>query len=113
VANPRGLIDSGEMRRDAPGTSDRDFIGALPPSPVPAVANVNEVILQPMKKTWVRVRQDDPNSAPIFEDYLYTSAPPLKLRGARFFIEVREEGAVTIRKNGAPIAYQAPGVTVQ
>ena len=63
--------------------------------------------------TGVTVRRGDPGSAPIFEDFLYTNAPALKLHGARFFIEVREEGAVVIRKNGAPIAYQGSGITVQ
>jgi cytoskeletal protein RodZ len=95
-------------------SSDREFISQpTPPPVVTATVMVNEVVLEPVKKTWVIVRRDDPNSAPIFEDYLYTNAPPLKLRGARFFIEMRDEGAVMIRKNGAPIAYQGPGITIQ
>ena len=59
------------------------------------------------------VRTGNMSSTPIFEDFLYTNAPSLKLRGPRFFIEVRDEGAVNIRKNGAPIAYQGSGVTIQ
>ena len=73
----------------------------------------NLVEIEPVRKTWVTVRRGDPASTPIFEDFLYTNAPALKLHGARFFIEVRDEGAVVIRKNGAPIAYQGSGVTVQ
>ena len=93
-----------------PVVSDRDFIAQSAP---PEASTVNEVVIEPVRKTWITVRRDDANSTPIFEDYLYTNAPPLKLRGARFFIEVREEGAVVIRKNGAPIAYQSSGVTIQ
>ncbi|MDQ3624033.1 MAG: helix-turn-helix domain-containing protein [Verrucomicrobiota bacterium] len=89
---------------------DRDF---LIPKPAAVNARVNEVILEPRRKTWVKIHKDDPGSQPIFEDYLYPNAPALRLRGARFFVEVREEGAVSIRKNGAPIAYQSPGITIQ
>jgi cytoskeletal protein RodZ len=106
--------DPAQLKPQAIASSDREFISQpTPPPVVTATVTVNEVVLEPVKKTWVIVRRDDPNTAPIFEDYLYTNAPPLKLRGARFFIEVRDEGAVMIRKNGAPIAYQGPGVTIQ
>lgn len=90
--------------------NDREF---LITKPATVNARVNEVILEPRRKTWVKIQKDDPNSPPIFEDYLYPHAPALRLRGARFFVEVREEGAVSIRKNGAPIAYQSPGITIQ
>ena len=103
-----------QIKPQSIASSDREFISQpTPPPVVTATVTVNEVVLEPVKKTWVIVRRDDPNSAPIFEDYLYTNAPPLKLRGARFFIEMRDEGAVMIRKNGAPIAYQGPGITIQ
>jgi cytoskeletal protein RodZ len=106
--------DPATQVKPAIASSDREFISQpTPPPVVTATVTVNEVVLEPVKKTWVIVRRDDPNSAPIFEDYLYTNAPPLKLRGARFFIEMRDEGAVMIRKNGAPIAYQGPGITIQ
>ena len=99
---------------DEPVVSDRDFIGKVaPPDAESPTSAINEVVIEPIRKTWITVRRDDARSAPIFEDYLYTNAPSLKLRGARFFIEVREEGAVVIRKNGAPIAYQGSGVTIQ
>jgi cytoskeletal protein RodZ len=74
---------------------------------------VNEVVVEPLRKTWVKIRKGSPDSEPIFEDFLYPHAPPLKLRGARFFVEVRDESAVQIRKNGHPIAYQAPGIAIQ
>ena len=99
---------------DEPLVSDREFIAKdVPPDADQPALPVNEVVIEPIRKTWITVHRDDASSPPIFEDYLYTNAPPLKLRGARFFIEVRDEGAVVIRKNGAPIAYQGSGVTIQ
>ena len=93
--------------------SDREFIAqTVQPDVEEAPSVINEVVIEPIRKTWVIVRKGDATSPPIFEDYLYTNAPALKLHGARFFIEVRDEGAVVIRKNGAPIAYQGAGVTI-
>ena len=94
--------------------SDREFVAPPAATDVEETPSViNEVVIEPIRKTWVTVRKGSANSPPIFEDYLYTNAPALKLHGARFFIEVRDEGAVVIRKNGAPIAYQAAGLTIQ
>jgi cytoskeletal protein RodZ len=84
----------------------------VPPQAAPPGA-VHEVTIASTKRTYIRVHRDSRESDPIFEDYLYPDAKPLKLRGPRFFIEAREPGGIEIRKNGAPIAYQAPGITVQ
>lgn len=93
----------------AVASSDRDFLESRPAG----TTALNEVLVQPIRKTWITVRRDDPRSAPVFEDFLYPDAAPLKLKGAKFFIEARDPAAIQIRKNGAPIAYQAPGVAVQ
>ncbi len=114
--------------------ADRDFLGepgtpsAVAPAPVapfvpvpnpdrdhvaPTPVIVNEVEVSVATKTWVTIRRDDADAAPLFEDYLYPGVRPLKLKGSRFIIEARDPGIVEIRKNGAPIAYQRPGVTVQ
>ena len=101
------------MAPDA-AASDREFIAqGSQADGEAAVAVINEVVIEPVRKTWVTVRKGDASSPPIFEDFLYMNAPSLKLHGPRFFIEVRDEGDVVIRKNGAPIAYQGSGVTIQ
>ena len=95
-------------------TADHEFIAQPEASPTAdEPAAINEIVVEPIRKTWVTIRTGDASSTPIFEDFLYTNAPPLKLRGPRFFILVRDEGAVNIRKNGAPIAFQGSGVTIQ
>ena len=93
--------------------ADHEFIAQTPETTTKEPAAVNEVVIEPVRKTWVTVRTGDASSTPIFEDFLYTNAPSLKLRGPRFFIMVRDEGAVNIRKNGNPIAYRGAGVTIQ
>ncbi len=100
------------IREDA--AADHEFISqpSAPAADMPP-ETANDVVIEPIRKTWVTVRAGDAASKPIFEDFLYTNAPALKLHGPRFFIEVRDEGAVNIRKNGTPIAYQASGVTIQ
>jgi len=98
---------------------DRDFVQPAPvatsdPSTRPALpSGVNEVLVAAVKKTWVTVRKDDPKAPPIFEDYVYPNANPLKLKGARFFIEAKDPTSVQITKNGLPVAYQSAAVPVQ
>ena len=101
-----------------PRASDQDFVRPTPVDPNPSTQQtppngVNEVQVAAVRKTWVTVRRDDPKAAPIFEDYIYPSANPLKLKGARFFIDAREPNSVQITKNGLPYAYQAPNIPVQ
>ncbi len=96
-----------------PAVADRDFVSPSPATAAPVPSAPNEVLVQPLRKTRVTVRKDDPKSKPIFEDFLYPDAPPLKLRGARFFIEAADPSAIQIRKNGAPMAYQSPNGEVQ
>lgn len=97
-----------------PRTSDQDFVT---PTAVPSSSGmprgVNEVLVATTKTTWVTVRKDDPKAAPIFSDYIYPSANPLKLKGARFFIDTQDPNSVQITKNGLPYAYQAPNIPVQ
>ncbi len=114
AANTAGSTPAPHAPALRPSTpTDREILAApLLANPPPAGAS-NEVLVQPIKKTWVVVRKDDPNSPPIFEDYLYPDSPPLKLKGTRFFIEARDPKAIQIRKNGAPMAYQTPTVEVQ
>ena len=90
-----------------------------PVAPTPAVSQpsslptVNELVVEPIKKTWVRIRRDDPNAEPIFDDVLYPKVGSLKLKGSRFYLEIREADAVTLLKNGQPLAYRPPGITIQ
>ena len=99
--------------------SDRDFVNPTA-VPTPDLADVtsprsglNEVLVASIKKTWVTIRRDNPKGPPIFEDYIYPNTNPLKLKGARFFIDARDPSSVQITKNGLPFAYPEPDVPVQ
>jgi len=115
-----------------PASSDRQFLStsvvpATPTTATPATspasvvppingtagAPVNELVVEPIKKTWVRIRRDDPAAEPVFEDVLYPKVGPLKLKGNRFWVEVKDADAVMLRKNGQPLAYQPPGIAIQ
>lgn len=79
-----------------------------PPTPV-----VKEVTLRPRKKTWVKIQRDMPDSAPIFEDWLYPDAPPLKIRGTKLWIQLKDRGAVEITQNGQPVSADGPTVAIE
>jgi cytoskeletal protein RodZ len=102
-----------------PDSRDRDFVNPTPvstndPSTHPVAAGgANEVLVATVKKTWVTVRKDDPKAPPIFEDYVYPSANPLKLKGGRFFIDARDPASIQITKNGLPYTYESPDAPVQ
>lgn len=122
-----------------PELSDRDFIANAAPQPQPAapapatpapvqlpaptpriaqltvaqLPALNELSIEPVKKSRVRIRRNDFAAAPVFEDFLYPDVGPLKIKGSKFYVEVLGDGAVNIRKNGQPFAYQAPGVVIQ
>ncbi len=99
--------DSVEVRR-----AEALPAGPKRPEAITPSGGVNEIVVEPIRKTWVTIRKGSPDSTPIFEDFLYPG-PSLKLRGTKFFVEVRDQTAVQIRKNGNPIAYQAPGISIQ
>jgi cytoskeletal protein RodZ len=115
TTNPKPLASATPPAK----TPDQDTVTPTPvatadPANHPLLpSGVNEVLVAAVKKTWVTIRKDDPKAAPIFEDYVYPNANPLKLKGARFFIEARDPAAVQITKNGLPFANRAAGVPVQ
>ena len=83
-------------------------------SAAPVEAGVNEVVLHPLKKTWVKIQQDDAASTPIYDDWLYPDAHGLTLHGRKFWIEIKINGdAVQITKNGKAVPYSSPGIIVQ
>jgi cytoskeletal protein RodZ len=83
------------------------------PSIAPPSQRVNEIELRPVKKTWVKISSAAGDQTPIFEDWLYPDAPPLKFRGGIFWIELGDKDGVQIFRNGGPVPYQAPGVDVE
>jgi cytoskeletal protein RodZ len=106
-------------RTGSSALSDRDFVNptAVPTPETTAFTEprggLNEVQVASVKKTWVTIRRDNPKAAPIFEDYIYPNTNPLKIKGARFFIDARDPSAVQITMNGLPFAYPNSNTPVQ
>lgn len=98
-------------------TAEARLAPAAAPSAAPSAQPVlsgNEVVLKPLKKTWVVIHKDGENSESIFEDWLYPDAQPLILRGRnRYWIQLGDKDGVQIQRNGQTIAYQPPGVTIE
>lgn len=78
-----------------------------------AVPLKNEIVLHPLKKTWVKIQKDSVDSAPVYEDWLYPDANGLTLRGGKFWIQLAEGDAVQITKSGQSIPYNSPGIVVE
>jgi hypothetical protein len=78
----------------------------------PLAKDPNTIEIEPLKKTWVVIRSSS-GAAPVFEDYLYPSARPMRLPAGKYVIEVKEADAVEIRKSGRSIAYTAGGVRLE
>ena len=74
--------------------------------------DLNTILLEPKRKTWVVIR-GGPGGQPLYEDYLYPTAKPMRLPAGRYFIELKDADAVEISRNGKRIAYTAPGVAIQ
>jgi cytoskeletal protein RodZ len=76
----------------------------ISPGAAPAAPDaVKHVSILPVRKTMVTIRKDVADSAPIFEDWLYPGAGPLKVSGHKFWIEVQDPGAVQVTQDGQPI----------
>lgn len=88
----------------APERGPDPAVEALPPK--------SELVVEPVKTTWVRIRLDSKDAKPAFEGDVYPWGPPLKISASRFYVEVRDEASVKIRNNGRQIAYHPPGITV-
>lgn len=81
--------------------------------PAPSVPGNNEIVLRPLKKSWVKVQKGGDDTTPVYEDWLYPDANGLTLRGGKFWIQLSDAEAVEIRKNGQIVPYNSPGIVVQ
>ena len=85
---------------------------ALPRESIAAEENPNTVTLESKRKAWVVIRYV-PGGQPVYEDFLYPTARPMRLPPGRYFIEIKDADAIEISRNGKRIAYKSPGVAIQ
>jgi cytoskeletal protein RodZ len=90
---------------------------AATPAPLVGVvtpdSTTNEVVVKALKKTWVKIYKDTPGSVPIYEDWLFPDTLPLKLKGARFYIQMSDRTSLQILKNGVSQPIDQPVITIQ
>ena len=91
-----------------PAASAVPVAGATPVPPLQ-----NDVVVRPLKKTWIKIQKDGDDTTPIYEDWLYPDAAGLKLHGKKFWIKVTPGGDVEILKNGRAVPYASPGIVVE
>jgi cytoskeletal protein RodZ len=105
-----------------PATAASPEPGATPvepsaPAPAPAqpgsTPSVKSITLRPLKKTWVKVRQDVPDSPPVFEDWLYPDARALTFTGTRFWIEYADKNGIEVLQEGVPVRSESAVLTIQ
>ena len=90
------FADEPEIRRPLPiNLYDHQTVAAA----TPAIVKTKEVIVQSIRKTWVQIQCEDDHSPPVFEDWIFPEAHPLKVRGTKFWILIRDPDAVKIWKD--------------
>lgn len=104
-----------EVRKAEPADAGPTAVATPPPIPPPTTTSpgAKNVVLQPVRKTWVRVVAGPPGGQPVFEDWLYPDARPLKFHGQQFTIEMTDPGGVMIFRDGTPIPYTPPGIRIE
>lgn len=118
VAPPAGNDVPAMANGAAPATVDPAAQAPdLPPLPTEEgeVTNVpldpGTIVLEPHRKTWVTIRTG-PGGQLLYEDFLYPSAKAMHLPPGRYFIELKDAGAVEVSKDGKILAYTVPGILV-
>ena len=105
---PGGLNGEPVFPPAAGGGTSLPPLALLGPSPTPTpaepppspTASSQEVVVRPLKRTYVKVVVNDPTARPAYEDWLGPNTRPLSFRGDRVFVHVLDKGSVEISKNG-------------
>lgn len=79
------------------------------PTPVPEF----ELLVEPLRKTSLRIQKDDPQAAPVFDGLVNSKTGALKFQGARFWVSVGDKKAVKISRGGVAVEEGDPLVVVQ
>ena len=116
ASSPAGTFDpTREVRRAEPVVptppAARDGVSSIAPASSPDA--IKQVSIRPIRKTQVTVRKDVAGSKPIFEDWLYPGDGPLVVHGHKFWIQVKDPGAVQITQDGQPIPTPADQSDIQ
>ncbi len=73
----------------------------------------NQIVIKPLKKTYVKVVVDNDKSKPPFERWISPTDGPVEFRGQHFSIRVLDRDAVQIKKNGKSVTEDDTDVTIE
>lgn len=107
-----------EVRRAEPVTASD--LGAASKAPTPnnaAAPNDNAILgnriqITPVRKTFVTITINGADH-PTFSGWIEPSSPPLTYQAQQVTIKALDRGAITVTKNGAPLAPGDKGVTLE
>ncbi len=99
-----------QMTAPAPAATGAPMAVAATPPPSGAI---KQITLRPLKKTWVKVFRDVPNSTPVFEDWLYPDARALTFSGTKFWIEVADPKSIEVSQDGVAVPASDKGYAIQ
>lgn len=103
AASPAAEVAGIEAASPAPAVPAASAMSAAAsPAIVALTPAMKSIELKALRKTQVTIRKDAADSRPVFEDYLYPDAPPLKVPGTKFWIKIEDPAAVQITRDGEP-----------
>ena len=124
-AQPTSRIEGGiEVRRALPvqqgeQPSPSEATSAIPsetasasPSPVPATEPQTRLELRVLKRTWVKITKDEESSEPVFDGPAAPEDQPIVVQGKRFWVRIRDKGAVEVLKNGQRVLNSSDDVVI-
>ena len=96
-----------------PGNDSTVEVRRAEPVAVPQPTPQMELVIEPLRKTWLRLQKDDLQAAPVFEGFVDRKTGPITFQGTRFWVSVAEKSAVRITRGGVAVAEDDPLVIVQ
>jgi cytoskeletal protein RodZ len=73
----------------------------------------NQVVIKPLKKTYMKVVVDNESLQPAFERWISPSDGTVEFRGQKFAVRVLDRDAIQIKKNGKPVVGGDEDITVE
>jgi cytoskeletal protein RodZ len=101
-ANLQTRIEEGiEVRRALPAGAPQSANQADTPGRT-SLSTLPEMKLEvrALKRTYVKVTKDEEDTQPVFEGFAAPDSRPIVVEGKRFWVHVRDKGAVEVRKDG-------------
>jgi cytoskeletal protein RodZ len=110
-----------EVRRAEPVTPGTPSASAAPspdsdslrPPQQSSDLAAKEVLIKAVKKTWVKITKDSPDTAPVYEDWIFPGTLGIRLTGNRIYIQASDPSGLQISRNGVSQPVDQSSLTIQ